>query len=851
MPTTTAIDFWEAVDKSELFSPSTRLQVQTLAEAIGPSAAPDALAERLLEERFVTRFQAKQLLAGRYRGFFVAGKYKILELLGEGGMGRVLLCEHLLMRRLVALKLMHARFQKRPGATDRFLREARAAAALNHPNIVQVFDVDQSERGPYIVMEYVDGIDLHRLTARHGPLEVARAAHYIRQAALGLQHAHEAGLVHRDIKPVNMMLDRNGTVKLLDLGLARFFEADTNDKLTQQHDMTAIIGTADFIAPEQILDSSTADIRADIYSLGMSLYFMLARKVPFVGGKAIQKLLWHQVREPEPLSAVRDDVPPEFVAVLDKMIKKNPDQRYQTPAEAAAALAPFVGDVVPLPTADEMPQVSPATFRLGLSAAKPRSASSGAAPSSGVVSAAVRTHAQTESRGPGDTDSRSRIDDGPAGSQIPASGLNAAVTPQAATSQIDDWLAAELPLTQQPALNRLSSPTLPLPKPTAANPQRNLWLWTGGLGGAIVVVWLGWLISTLSLPPQATEVNGSTALPAVAAEVPSSPAPVAAAPVSDVVLHGGGSTFVRPMLEHWAELYFKKSGVRVNYAGVGSSKGVQGLTSRLLDFACSDAYLTDAQLQESGGPVVHVPLVLGAVVPTYNLPLEAGADALRFTGPILANIYLGKITKWNDPAIAVSNPGLKLPDLPITVVYRKDGSGTTSIWTDYLSKTGSQWKDAVGTGTLVKWPVGVGAEKNDGVADLVNRTSGAIGYVELSYALTNGLPCGQVKNAAGAFVAPSIAGVTAAAGASAHAIPDDMRYSLTDAPGTASYPIVGTAWALIYVDQPSVKAEELANFFRWATTDGQAYAGDLMYGRLPPEMTQRIGKSLDRLRGKR
>jgi phosphate transport system substrate-binding protein len=224
---------------------------------------------------------------------------------------------------------------------------------------------------------------------------------------------------------------------------------------------------------------------------------------------------------------------------------------------------------------------------------------------------------------------------------------------------------------------------------------------------------------------------------------------------------------------------------------------------------------------------------------------------LRFTGPVLANIYLGKITRWNDPAIAVNNPGLKLPDLPIAPVYRSDSSGTTSIWTEYLSKSSGEWKAQVGSGTKVTWPIGVGAEKNDGVADAVSRTLGGIGYVELSYALANGLSCGHVKNAAGTFVAPSIDGVTAAAAASLKDIPADMRYSLTDAAGAASYPIVGTAWALLYAEQPYGKGKELVEFLLWATGEGQQYVGDLHYGRLPPELAEQLRGTLESLVSRR
>ena len=236
---------------------------------------------------------------------------------------------------------------------------------------------------------------------------------------------------------------------------------------------------------------------------------------------------------------------------------------------------------------------------------------------------------------------------------------------------------------------------------------------------------------------------------------------------------------------------------------------------------------------------------MGAVVPTYNVPGESnGPHSLRFTGAMLANIYLGKIVKWNDPAIVVSNPGRDLPNIEITVVYRKDGSGTTAIWTDYLSQTSSTWKSQVGAGNKVNWPIGVAAEKNDGIADTVSRTVGAIGYVELSYALGNGLPAGHVKNQSGAFVEPSVAGITAAA-ASVRAIPADLRFSLTDAPGTGSYPIVGTCWAILHIDQHSKRGNTLIEFLRWATSDGQSQLASLQYGRLPAEFADRIDAMLN------
>ena len=322
-------------------------------------------------------------------------------------------------------------------------------------------------------------------------------------------------------------------------------------------------------------------------------------------------------------------------------------------------------------------------------------------------------------------------------------------------------------------------------------------------------------------------------------------------PIAAITLRGGGSTFAKSIMDHWAQLYEQQKSRRIEYKAEGSSKGVDGMLSHFLDFACSDAPLTDKQMQETKGDggVLHVPLVMGAVVPTFNVVDAKGESLpLRFTGPLLANIFLGKVQKWNDPAIAANNPGQVLPDLDIVVVYRKDGSGTSHIWTDYLSKTSSAWKAQVGVGNKVTWPVGVGAEKNHGVADAVSRKSGAIGYVELSYALTNDLPVGIVKNRDGSYVKATVETITSAAASSLQTIPDDLRYSLTDAPGAESYPIVGTTWALLHLDQPRDKRQELVDFLTWATGEGQNHVANRHYGRLPAELIPKIHAALRKIR---
>ena len=330
-----------------------------LAKQQPPAAPSDPVkyAQVLVRDGIITFFQAEQLLQGKWKRFTI-GKYKVLEKLGAGGMAQVFLCEHKLMRRRVAVKVLPVPKAEDKSSLDRFYREARLVAAVDHPNIVRAYDIDQDENLHFLVMEYVDGTNLQDLIKKFGPLDVTRACHYIYGSAVGLQHAHEMGLVHRDIKPGNILVDRSGVVKLLDLGLARFFH-DEDDNLTRMNDEN-VLGTADYLAPEQALDSHTVDIRADLYSLGATFYFLLTGSPPFPEGSVAQKLIWHQSREPRPITALRPEVPEELVQVVQKMMAKDVANRYQTPAEVIEALAPWVAAPIPPPEEREMPQLSPA-----------------------------------------------------------------------------------------------------------------------------------------------------------------------------------------------------------------------------------------------------------------------------------------------------------------------------------------------------------------------------------------------------------------------------------------------------------------------------------------------------------
>jgi eukaryotic-like serine/threonine-protein kinase len=520
----------------------------------------------LTDQGLLTPFQSRQLLAGKSRGFFLENKYKVLDLLGFGGMGQVFLCEHLMLQRLVAVKILQqAALDSTTGgraiALERFVREARAIAALDHPNIVRVYDMERSGAVAFIVMEYVDGTNLHQIVTQTRPLAVDRAAHYVSQAAAGLQHAHEHGLVHRDVKPGNLLLDRSGIVKLLDLGLARFRQdVGRNDNVTARyHEQQAVVGTADYMSPEQGVDSNAVDIRSDIYSLSATAYFLLTGRAPFEGEPIVQKMLGHQVREPVSIRSLRCDVPIELVEVVERMTAKNPVARYATPADVVAALRPWTAEPIAPPVVAEMPDLLPTEYRLGLSS-------------------------------PGDsTAGRSELPSAPDRSGI------ASDTP---------WMAEDRTSAQPGAARWQPEPTAPLPptkavgstQPAArterATPLRSPMVISALVGASVLLVGalIWWLVVTGG---KRTDVIGPPSQP-VAAKTGDLPIPL-----PTTVGTGSGSTFIKPAMDYWAPLYEQQTGVKIKYDGIGSGRGVDNMIDRVLNFGCTDAPLTEVQLAKA------------------------------------------------------------------------------------------------------------------------------------------------------------------------------------------------------------------------------------------------------------
>jgi phosphate transport system substrate-binding protein len=320
---------------------------------------------------------------------------------------------------------------------------------------------------------------------------------------------------------------------------------------------------------------------------------------------------------------------------------------------------------------------------------------------------------------------------------------------------------------------------------------------------------------------------------------------------AQVLINGAGATFPYPIYSKWFDEYTRiDPSVRFNYQSIGSGGGIRQITEQTVDFGATDGPMTDDQLRKAPGELLHIPTVLGAVTLTYNLP---GNPTLKFTPEIVSEIFLGKITRWDDPKIQAANAGVSLPGQPIVVVHRSDGSGTTYIFVDYLSKVSPEWEQHVGRGTSVKWPVGLGGKGNEGVSGQVKSTPGALGYVELAYAISNKLPAAAIKNQAGRFVEPTIASTTAAAAGAAEHMPADFRVSLTNPAGEAAYPLASFTWLLVYRAQPDeVKGTAVVKFIWWASHEGQRYASDLLYAPLPAPVVKRIEAKLHEItyRGK-
>ncbi len=317
---------------------------------------------------------------------------------------------------------------------------------------------------------------------------------------------------------------------------------------------------------------------------------------------------------------------------------------------------------------------------------------------------------------------------------------------------------------------------------------------------------------------------------------------------AETLINGAGASFPYPLYSKWFSEYAKVNpNAKFNYQSIGSGGGIKQITARTVDFGASDKPLSDAELKAASSELLHIPTVMGAVVVTYNIP--GVTKGLRLSPATLSEIFLGKITKWNDAKLAKDNPGKKLPDAPIVVVHRTDGSGTTSIFTSYLNEVSPEWKTAVGTGTAVRWPVGLGGKGNEGVAGLVKNTKNAIGYVELAYATENKLAYADIKNKAGKFVTPSIATTSAAAAGAAKSMPKDYRIGLVNQPGEKAYPIAGFTWLLVYKQQTDpVKGKALVDFLRWELSKGQQMAPALLYAPLPANVNAMVLKTVNSIK---
>jgi phosphate transport system substrate-binding protein len=356
------------------------------------------------------------------------------------------------------------------------------------------------------------------------------------------------------------------------------------------------------------------------------------------------------------------------------------------------------------------------------------------------------------------------------------------------------------------------------------------------------------MISGLTMLVAACSPGGSDKTPA-----PDSTKPTAATSAgAGADLTGAGSTFAHPLYSKWAAAYDSSAHVKINYQPIGSGGGIKQLQEQTVDFGATDGPMSDTELQSArGGPILHFPTAMGAVVISYNLPELK--QPLNLTGAVVADLFLGKISKWNDPQIAKLNPGVTLPAKDVLVVHRSDGSGTTYVFTDYLSAVSPAWKSGPGKGKDVKWPVGLGGKGNEGVAGQIKQTPASVGYIELAYAKQNNLPFAAVQNSAGKFVLPSVESVTAAAATQMDHLPatSDYRVSIVNAPGAESYPISSFTWILAYVKmQDATKAKEIADFLKWGLTTGQSYEPGLYYAPLPEALAKQLLARVDSIQTK-
>jgi phosphate transport system substrate-binding protein len=317
---------------------------------------------------------------------------------------------------------------------------------------------------------------------------------------------------------------------------------------------------------------------------------------------------------------------------------------------------------------------------------------------------------------------------------------------------------------------------------------------------------------------------------------------------AETLINGAGATFPYPLYSKWFAEYAKvDKSVKFNYQSIGSGGGIKQISAQTVDFGASDKFLSDEELKGAPGKLLHIPTVMGAVVVTYNVP--GVAKGLKLSPETLAQIYQGKISSWADPKLAKDNAGIKLPNKPIIVVHRSDGSGTTSIFTDYLSAVSPEWAKSVGKGASVRWPVGLGGKGNEGVAGQIKTTPYTIGYVELAYAFENKLPYASLKNSSGSFVEPSIASTSAAAAGAAASMPADFRLSLVNQPGKNAYPIVGFTWLLVYENQKDKeKGKKLVEFLNWELKQGQKMAAKLMYAPLPSNVAKMVDKTIKNIK---